>query len=49
MHSTAGAEERGKRQLSLGKSAQLVGMDRLSFIDVLKNEGYLFLITTTKR
>jgi len=28
-----------KRQLSLGKSAQLVGMDRLSFINMLKNEG----------
>ncbi len=28
-----------KRQLSLGKSAQLVGMDRLDFIEVLKNEG----------
>jgi len=28
-----------KRQLSLGKSAQFVGMDRLSFIDVLRSEG----------
>ncbi len=28
-----------KRQLSLGKSAQLLGMDRLGFIEVLKNEG----------
>lgn len=28
-----------KRQLSLGKSAQLVGMDRLGFIEVLKSEG----------
>ncbi len=28
-----------KRQLSLGKSAQLLGIDRLSFINVLKNEG----------
>jgi len=28
-----------KRQLSLGKSAQLVGMDRLSFINVLNDEG----------
>ncbi len=28
-----------KRQLSLGKSAQLLGMDRLSFINVLKDEG----------
>ena len=28
-----------KRQLSLGKSAQLVGMDRLSFINVLRDEG----------
>jgi len=28
-----------KKKLSLGKSAQLVGMDRLSFIDILKNEG----------
>jgi len=27
-----------KRQLSLGKSAQLLGMDRLSFINVLKDE-----------
>ena len=27
-----------KRQLSLGKSAQLVGIDRLSFIEILKNE-----------
>jgi len=28
-----------KRQLSLGKSAQLLGMDRLSFINVLRDEG----------
>jgi len=28
-----------KRQLSLGKSAQLLGMDRLDFIEVLKNDN----------
>ena len=28
-----------KRQLSLGKSAQLLGIDRLSFINVLRDEG----------
>ncbi|HHD75191.1 MAG TPA: UPF0175 family protein [Campylobacterales bacterium] len=27
-----------KRQLSLGKSAQLLGMDRLGFIELLKRE-----------
>ncbi|CAA6805867.1 MAG: Unknown protein [uncultured Sulfurovum sp.] len=27
-----------KRQLSLGKSAQLVGMDRLGFLELLKRE-----------
>jgi len=27
-----------KRQLSLGKSAQLVGMNRLSFIELLKED-----------
>jgi len=27
-----------KRQLSLGKSAQFVGMDRLSFIELLKQD-----------
>ena len=27
-----------KRQLSLGKSAQFIGMSRLEFIDVLKDE-----------
>jgi len=28
-----------KRQLSLGKSAQFLGMDRLSFIELLKQEN----------
>jgi len=28
-----------KRQLSLGKSAQFLGMDRLSFIELLKGEN----------
>jgi len=28
-----------KRQLSLGKSAQLLGMDRLNFIELLKGEN----------
>lgn len=28
-----------KRQLSLGKSAQLLGMDRLDFIEVLRNDN----------
>lgn len=28
-----------KRQLSLGKSAQFLGIDRLSFIELLKNEN----------
>ncbi len=27
-----------KRQLSLGKSAQFIGVDRLDFIDILKKE-----------
>ena len=28
-----------KRELSLGKSAQLLGMDKLSFIELLKQEN----------